>query len=136
MEWGPHLWDEDENGCWVWNRSVNNYGYGIIWRTKSAHRVALALKLGRELGRGEVARHTCDNPPCVRPDHLVPGSQSQNIVDSVDRNRHHLARRTHCDKGHPLSGENLIMRTGGARRCRECMRDAHRRYYWRKKAGL
>ncbi len=29
-----------------------------------------------------VAMHTCDNPPCFNPAHLVAGTQSQNIKDS------------------------------------------------------
>jgi predicted XRE-type DNA-binding protein len=36
---------------------------------------------------GEVVRHSCDNPGCLNPDHLMRGSQKQNIADMVSRNR-------------------------------------------------
>ncbi len=43
-------------------------------------------------------------------------------------------QRTHCANGHPLSGESLLLRRGGKRRCRECQKAAMRRYYHRAKA--
>lgn len=35
-----------------------------------------------------VAMHSCDNPICVRWDHLSWGSLSDNMIDSVKRGRH------------------------------------------------
>lgn len=52
----------------------------------------LAEVLGRELAPGEVARHTCDNPACCRPDHLVVGTQADNVRDRVERGRSALGR--------------------------------------------
>lgn len=31
--------------------------------------------------------HTCDNPPCVRPDHLWLGTESANIQDCITKGR-------------------------------------------------
>lgn len=39
---------------------------------------------------------------------------------------------THCVHGHPLSGDNLIVRAEGWRNCRQCMNEAARRYQARK----
>lgn len=41
--------------------------------------------------------------------------------------------RTHCKRGHPLFGENLHINPAGARVCRECNREAKRRYVQRSK---
>ena len=49
------------------------------------HRKALAEKLGRELVDGEVARHTCDNKRCINPEHLIVGSQGDNVRDAFER---------------------------------------------------
>jgi len=37
---------------------------------------------------GHVVRHRCDNPPCINPEHLITGTQGQNIQDMIDRGRH------------------------------------------------
>lgn len=36
---------------------------------------------------GHVVRHTCDNPRCINPFHLIRGTQKENVQDSVDRGR-------------------------------------------------
>lgn len=42
----------------------------------------------------------------------------------------YAARRakTHCTKGHPLSGDNLYLAARGSRHCKVCRHDAVRRY--------
>jgi hypothetical protein len=55
-----------------------------------AHRVAYALAAGVEvtsLGRWQFVTHTCDNPPCVNPAHLVLGTPASNRAEMVARGR-------------------------------------------------
>lgn len=68
------------------------HGYGRTnhkGRSVGAHRVAYCNHAGIELSsiRGKVVRHTCDNPPCINPAHLVLGTQADNVRDMVERGR-------------------------------------------------
>lgn len=42
--------------------------------------------------------------------------------------------KTHCPKGHPYSGYNLIVKRGGRRYCRECGNVAHMERYYRNRS--
>lgn len=48
----------------------------------------------------EMVRHTCDNPPCVRPDHLVRGDVFSNMADQMSRGRNASGDR-HGSRLHP-----------------------------------
>lgn len=83
-----------ENGCWYWNQYINNQGYGSITQTKAngkqapvkGHRYVYEMFVG-PIPEGQLLRHTCDNPPCVNPGHLIPGTHADNAQDMVVRGR-------------------------------------------------
>ncbi|UNY90626.1 MULTISPECIES: HNH endonuclease signature motif containing protein [Pseudomonas] len=54
-----------------------------------AHRLAYCMASGIEPEqiKGVVIRHKCDNPSCVNPDHLEPGTTQENMNDMTDRGR-------------------------------------------------
>jgi hypothetical protein len=76
--------------CWEWQSTRNRSGYGKFWlngRTDIAHRVSYRLHNG-SIPSGLQVRHTCDNPPCVNPSHLLIGTGKENARDAVDRDRY------------------------------------------------
>jgi hypothetical protein len=87
--------DTDPDGCWLWiaSRDTRNYGMiGALGRVYRAHRVSYELAHGVALTPAQVVLHRCDNPPCVRPDHLSVGTQGDNLADMRAKGRHWLQR--------------------------------------------
>jgi HNH endonuclease len=74
------------NGCWLWTGyrdKKTGYGYiSVNSRNRLAHHVALELA-GRVVPDGLQVNHLCDNPPCVRLDHLVFGTSQDDADDRV-----------------------------------------------------
>lgn len=75
-------------GCWAWIGTLDANGYGRL-NVKGipvlAHRIAWTLKFGHP-GNLSVL-HKCDNPACVRPDHLFLGDQADNMADMHSKGR-------------------------------------------------
>lgn len=88
---------DDENSCWPWQgsiRNVHNENYGNFrWKNPQtganevigAHRISFFLTNGF---LSDHARHTCDNPICVRPKHLLDGTHADNMRDRQERGRY------------------------------------------------
>lgn len=75
--------------CWEWEAAINSSGYGQIkynGSMKLAHRVSYELEMGC-IPRGKYVLHKCDNPRCVKVDHLYIGTQQDNMNDMVLRKR-------------------------------------------------
>jgi hypothetical protein len=80
--------------CWLWRAAKTGAGYGQIRITTGpgqskaiySHRISWELANG-PIPEGLEVLHKCDNPPCVRPDHLFLGTQSDNENDSVSKGR-------------------------------------------------
>lgn len=80
----------EEDQCWEWTGSKTSAGYGLIyWKDelKYAHRLSLEFD-GRPVPPRWHACHTCDNPLCVNPKHLFPGTPHDNVKDKVSKGRH------------------------------------------------
>lgn len=82
--------DPEHPGCWVWSGSKDKDGYGSVrWKGKTyrAHRLTFMLANPDVRIHRLVLMHECDNPKCVRPDHLVPGTQAENVADMIEKGR-------------------------------------------------
>lgn len=124
------FWDKVAlgDGCWEWVASKTSLGYGhfsIGYRYFLAHRVAYGIVNGKipDLDM----HHTCGNPGCVRPAHLMPLSRSDH-----SRQSGHVAtlgrNAAACRRGHPFTPENTGWNAKyGWRYCRTCDRAARRR---------
>lgn len=85
------LWARtDRTGdCWVWLGGRDWKGYGRIrvgGPTVGTHRLSWEIHHG-PIPRGLWVLHHCDNPPCLRPDHLFLGTQADNTADMVSKGR-------------------------------------------------
>ncbi len=122
------LWEKVAKGprCWEWQGATVRFGHGKILSTRDGrHLTAYVHRAVWEATRGPIpagllVTHECDNPRCVNPDHLATGTQLDNIRGGIARGRH-IGRRfqSHCMRGHPFSGPNLLWR-GGRRVCLAC----------------
>lgn len=85
--------DRSDEGCWEWTGSRlkrrNTRTYGVVsfnGKSYSVHRIAWLLCNG-EVPDGMYVCHRCDNPGCVRPDHLFIGTPKDNHDDMKQKGR-------------------------------------------------
>lgn len=116
--------------CWPWlgcraGYAPHQYGrFRLDGRMQPAHRLAKVMADGEPSAANLLACHSCDNPLCVNPAHIFWGTQTDNMRDCASKRRIRPANqhraKTHCKRGHALSGANLLVRNDGARQCRTC----------------
>lgn len=86
--------DKNGDGCWLWKATKIPDGYGMFYLRGHmilSHRFAWELTNG-PIPKGLEVLHKCDNPPCVRPEHLFLGSKSDNIRDCVKKGRNNPSK--------------------------------------------
>lgn len=84
------------NGCWEWTGTKNRQGYGVVGLYIGG--AAIGVPAPRlqwmhhhgEIPAGQVVMHSCDNPPCINPDHLLIGTQKDNLDDMRRKGRHRV----------------------------------------------
>lgn len=131
--------------CLLWTGSFFPNGYGQVtekadgrWTSLGVHRVVYRETIGNV--DGWMVLHTCDVRGCCNPDHLFLGTHQDNMDDMVLKGRQRQGDRSgtrlnECQRGHPMSGENLYIYPNGKRQCGTCMRAAARASYHRRKAS-
>lgn len=135
---------QKSDGCWNWTASKGHKGYGTF---QIGHVPVRAARLSFFLANGywpePLCCHRCDNPSCVRPDHLFAGTSSDNAVDMVKKGRKFtmpgeaypnakltemdiLTIRSRCDAG---ESSKTIAQDFGVHRA--TIRKIHNRQKWR-----
>lgn len=132
--------------CWEWTGSKTRTGYGQLYYqggTRRATHVALELDGRPRPFKEACARHHCDNPSCVNPEHLAWGTHQENMQDAIKRNRfrwdqleaRHARMRAarvavkcaHCGKPHSRPASLLKGRSAVfcSRNCKYASRVSH-----------
>jgi hypothetical protein len=95
---------EKTDGCWVWKGCIEKYGagYGVLTyngKREKVHRISWRLAYG-PIPDGMKVCHTCDNKPCVRPDHFFLGTHLDNMRDMIRKGR--------CNRRGEANGFSLL----------------------------
>lgn len=117
--WNGSAREDEDKACWLWQRGTTSKGYGTIsvgGKALRAHRASYGAFNG-PIPDGLQVRHTCDVNSCVNPDHLILGTQADNMKDKAVR------RRAPSGDDHPLR-KNPQLAARGERSGRTPLKDA------------
>lgn len=116
------------SGCWEWQGHKNAVGYGeatLGGKRYMVHRFVYQALVNEPIAAGFEICHSCHNKACLNPYHIRKDTHQANLMDSSRARKLNGQSKTHCMRGHPLSGENLS--PGIWRQCRICSRARYRR---------
>ena len=126
-----------KGGCDLWIGALDGGGYGRFYKggkLHPSHKIAWMIAYGEietehvtdSAGREQpltILRHKCDIRNCVNPEHLILGTQQDNVNDMIERNRQSWDL-DYCPQGHKYIKENTYYHQG-KRGCRECRKLYH-----------
>jgi HNH endonuclease len=121
---------DEETHCWIWTGDLDSSGYGTIWDIRIAIRAYRAIwtHVFGNVPEGKELHHRCGVKKCVNPFHLEPLTRREHSIKTPQSCCSKHRAKTHCHKGHALSGNNLHIEPGGGRRCITCRREKSRRW--------
>ena len=108
--------------CWEWtaHKLFNGYGrFSVHGKPDYSHRIAWQLASGK-YPTGKQVLHTCDNPGCVKIDHLFLGTLRENMADRGAKNRQMNSQKFECRHGFKFSYTATNKRT--AKDCVTCQK--------------
>ena len=79
-----------DSGCREWTRPLSSEGYGNLWwegKMRGAHVLAWEVGHGTPRPPGMFVCHRCDNPKCIKLEHLFLGTPSDNSRDREEKGR-------------------------------------------------
>lgn len=120
------LW-QDANGYWIC-RCGDGRPYGV-------HVLVLSAFIGAR-PNGMFGLHNNGDSSDSRLSNLRWGTPTENSADTRRHGTNHYLNRTHCIRGHALSGDNLNppeLKAKGHRTCRACVKAAARISRFRKR---
>lgn len=107
-------------GCIHHTQKGDKHGYGrklYQGRLVNYHRAVYmeTHKLDHAVLEGLVVRHTCDNPRCINPAHLIQGTVADNQRDMAERKRSQIGERNPCAKINKETAEAINAAVGSQR---------------------
>lgn len=86
----PIEWVVNGNGCFVCvSHSKDKTGYARYRANGKLTRLHVYVyeQMFGSKPKGFVVMHKCDNPTCINPEHLMLGTQKENVHDMINKNR-------------------------------------------------
>jgi hypothetical protein len=128
-----------DTGHWLWQAGISSNGYANFWwrgYTYAAHKFAF-IALGGVIPKDYQIDHVCRNRQCVFPLHLEAVTAQVNTLRGETPAAFN-SKKTHCPRGHTLSGENLALSwiKQGRRICLICKRASWQRWFNKKNKDM